>query len=114
MAASAFELPQDKRDNKRSRLLLTARMECHQGVVEVHLLNISHSGAKLAGSGFNDPTGNAAANAHLSTERAQHVAATLEAVGIPAEAITLEKPANATNGRPTLAEARRVEVTIRQ
>ncbi|MGN6122766.1 MAG: PilZ domain-containing protein [Sphingomonas oligoaromativorans] len=47
MAASAFELPQDKRDNKRSRLLLTARMECHQGVVEVHLLNISHSGAKL-------------------------------------------------------------------
>ncbi len=47
MAASAFEMPQDKRDNKRSRLLLTAQMECDQGVVEVHLLNISHSGAKL-------------------------------------------------------------------
>ncbi len=47
MAASAFDLPQDKRDNKRSRLLLTARMECSMGVVEVHLLNLSHSGAKL-------------------------------------------------------------------
>jgi hypothetical protein len=47
MAASAFELPYDKRDNKRSRLLLTAQMESDQGTVEVHLLNISHSGAKL-------------------------------------------------------------------
>jgi len=47
MAASAFDLPQDKRDNKRSRLLLTAQMECSMGVIEVHLLNISHSGAKL-------------------------------------------------------------------
>lgn len=47
MAASAFELPQDKRDNKRSRLLLKAHMECDRGRIEVHLLNISHSGAKL-------------------------------------------------------------------
>ncbi len=47
MAASAFELPEDKRDNKRSRLLLTAQMECSAGIIEVHLLNISHSGAKL-------------------------------------------------------------------
>ena len=47
MAASAFDLPHDKRDNKRSRLLLTARMECDRGMIEVHLLNISHSGAKL-------------------------------------------------------------------
>ncbi len=47
MAASAFDLPQDKRDNKRSRLLLTAHMDCARGQIEVHLLNISHSGAKL-------------------------------------------------------------------
>jgi hypothetical protein len=47
MAASAFELPRDKRDTKRSRLLLTAQMECDHGTIEVHLLNISHSGAKL-------------------------------------------------------------------
>jgi hypothetical protein len=47
MAASAFELPLDKRDNKRSRLLLTAQMECARGSIEVHLLNLSHSGAKL-------------------------------------------------------------------
>ena len=47
MAASAFDLPLDKRDNKRSRLLLTAQMVCDQGIVDVHLLNVSHSGAKL-------------------------------------------------------------------
>lgn len=47
MAASAFGLPEDKRDNKRSRLLLTAQMECSAGIIEVHLLNISHTGAKL-------------------------------------------------------------------
>jgi hypothetical protein len=47
MAASAFELPEDKRNNKRSRLLLTATMECAHGIIEVHLLNVSHSGAKL-------------------------------------------------------------------
>jgi hypothetical protein len=47
MAASAFELPEDKRDTKRSRLLLTAQMECPHGTIEVHLLNVSQSGAKL-------------------------------------------------------------------
>lgn len=47
MAASAFELPEDKRDTKRSRLLLTAQMECAHGTIEVHLLNISQAGAKL-------------------------------------------------------------------
>jgi len=47
MAASAFELPYDKRDTKRSRLLLTAHMESDRGTSEVHLLNISAAGAKL-------------------------------------------------------------------
>ena len=47
MAASAFELPYDKRATKRSRLLLTAQMESERGVSEVHLLNISAAGAKL-------------------------------------------------------------------
>ena len=47
MAASAFELPYDKRDTKRSRLLLTAQMESEHGTSPVHLLNISAAGAKL-------------------------------------------------------------------
>jgi hypothetical protein len=48
MAASAFELPEDKRDNRRQRLLLTLKMVDAQGAIhEVHLLNISHNGAKL-------------------------------------------------------------------
>jgi hypothetical protein len=45
--ASAFEMPEDKRDNKRQRLLLTAQMEFVDGVRDVHLLNISATGAKL-------------------------------------------------------------------
>jgi hypothetical protein len=49
MAASAFELPYDKRDAKRSLLLLTAQMESERGTSEVHLLNISAAGAKLDG-----------------------------------------------------------------
>lgn len=47
MAVHAFEMPADQRESKRSRLLLTAHMECAAGTVEVHLLNISQSGAKL-------------------------------------------------------------------
>lgn len=45
--ASVFEMPWDKRDNRRERLLLTARMEFVDGVRDVHLLNISVMGAKL-------------------------------------------------------------------
>ena len=47
MAASAFEMPEDKRDNRRQRLLLTAQMEDVQGLRDVHLLNISGTGAKV-------------------------------------------------------------------
>jgi hypothetical protein len=45
--ASAFEMPEDKRDNRRQRLLLTAEMSDLNGTREVHLLNISGTGAKL-------------------------------------------------------------------
>jgi hypothetical protein len=47
MAASAFELPEDKRDTKRQRLLLTAQLEDVHGLRDVHLLNISATGAKI-------------------------------------------------------------------
>ena len=74
----------------------------------------SHPGTTLAVSGFNDPTGNAAANAELSKKRAQAVKAALEATGIAADRIVLEKPAETTAADADMAQARRVEVTIRQ
>jgi outer membrane protein OmpA-like peptidoglycan-associated protein len=74
----------------------------------------AHPDAKLAVSGFNDPTGNAATNAALSKRRAQGVAAALGAAGIPAAAVALEKPADTTVTGTSNAEARRVEVTVKQ
>jgi outer membrane protein OmpA-like peptidoglycan-associated protein len=68
--------------------------------------------AKLAVSGYNDPTGNAAINARLSKERAQGVAKALEAAGIPATAIELVKPEATTDAAVDKAAARRVEVTV--
>lgn len=68
--------------------------------------------AKLAVSGFNDPTGNAAANAELSKTRAQAVKAALEKLGIPAAAVILEKPADTTGAGANNAESRRVEVVV--
>jgi outer membrane protein OmpA-like peptidoglycan-associated protein len=72
----------------------------------------AHPNAHLVVSGYNDPTGNAAANAALSKSRAQNVAAALEKAGVAASAITLEKPADSTSSI-TGAESRRVEVAVR-
>jgi outer membrane protein OmpA-like peptidoglycan-associated protein len=69
-------------------------------------------GSKLAVSGFNDPTGNAAANAALSKRRAEQVGKELAAIGIPAAAIELVKPAAATDASGDNTNARRVEVVI--
>jgi outer membrane protein OmpA-like peptidoglycan-associated protein len=70
--------------------------------------------AKLAISGYNDPTGNAAANAELSKNRAQNVKAAIEALGVAPERALLEKPAETTSTGVSNAEARRVEVVIRE
>ena len=72
----------------------------------------SHPGATLAVSGFNDPTGNAAANAELSKTRAQAVKAALEKLGIPADKVVLQKPADTTGAGTNNAESRRVEVVV--
>lgn len=72
----------------------------------------NNAGAKLAVSGFNDPTGNAAANAELSKKRAQAVGKALEATGIPAAAIELVKPAETTDTSGDNTNARRVEVVV--
>jgi outer membrane protein OmpA-like peptidoglycan-associated protein len=72
----------------------------------------AHPKATLSVSGYNDPTGDAAANAALSKRRAQEVAAALTATGIPAGSISLDRPADTTGGGGN-AEARRVEVTVK-
>ena len=69
--------------------------------------------AKIAVSGYNDPSGNAARNAELSKSRAQAVAKALEGAGIAATAINLEKPAASTDTTGGAAEARRVEVVVK-
>lgn len=68
--------------------------------------------ATLAVSGFNDPTGNAAANAELSKTRAQAVKAALEKLGIAADKVVLAKPADTTGAGADNAESRRVEVVV--
>ena len=72
----------------------------------------ANAGAKLGVSGFNDPTGNAAANAELSKKRAEAVGKALEAVGIPAASIEMVKPAASTDTGGSNASARRVEVVV--
>ena len=73
----------------------------------------ANSGTKLAVSGFNDPSGNAALNAEISKKRAQAVATALAAAGIPQGAIELVKPADTTSAAVTPEQARRVEVTVK-
>jgi outer membrane protein OmpA-like peptidoglycan-associated protein len=73
----------------------------------------ANTGATLAVSGFNDPTGNAAANAELSKKRAQAVGKALEAAGIPAAAIELVRPDETTDTSGDNTAARRVEVTVK-
>ena len=72
----------------------------------------AHAGSKLAVSGFNDPTGNAAANAELSKNRAQAVGAALASAGIAQSAIELVKPKQTTDAATDKAGARRVEVVV--
>lgn len=68
--------------------------------------------AKVAISGFNDPTGDAAANAELSKNRAQAVRAALVALGVPEAQTSLVKPDETTTEDVTPEQARRVELTI--
>lgn len=74
---------------------------------------VSNPAATLAVSGYNDPTGNAAANAELSKNRAQSVKAALEKLGFAADKVVLEKPAEVTTTGTDNSAARRVEVIIK-
>ncbi len=64
-------------------------------------------------SGYNDPTGNAELNAELSKNRAQAVQAALIAAGVPEASIDLVKPVDTTDEDTDMAQARRVEVTVK-
>ena len=64
-------------------------------------------------SGFNDPTGDVAANAELSRRRAQAVQAALVAAGVAEDRTVLEKPADSAAAASSLAAARRVDVVLR-
>lgn len=74
----------------------------------------ANASSKAVVSGFNDPTGNAAANAELSKNRAKGVAAALKAAGIAEDRVLLEKPTDTTGLALSNSEARRVEVTVRK
>ena len=74
----------------------------------------ANTDAKAVISGFNDPTGDAAANAELSKKRAQAVQAALVAEGISEDRTVLEKPAEASGTAATNAASRRVEVVVRK
>ena len=71
-----------------------------------------YAGTTLAVSGYNDKTGNAAANAGLSKKRAQAVQAALVSSGIADASVALVKPAETTDTKFDDAAARRVEVVV--
>lgn len=73
----------------------------------------ANPGARLAVSGFNDPRGDPAFNAELAKNRAQAVKAALVGIGVPEAAIDLEKPPETTDREVSLAEARRVDIVVK-
>ena len=69
------------------------------------------NGRKAVISGFHDTTGDPAKNEELAKQRAITVRDVLTGLGVPADKVTLEKPAVST-GTGNNAEARRVEVKL--
>ena len=70
------------------------------------------AGKKAVVSGYNDSTGNAAANEELAKNRALAVRSALLGFGVPESQIELRTPANTEAGQGNSAEARRVEVVL--
>lgn len=89
---------------------VAAEFADHAGALVDYLK--SHPDARAVISGFNDPTGDAAANAELSKNRAQAVQAALVALGVDEARTELEKPADATDASAGNAASRRVEVRL--
>jgi K(+)-stimulated pyrophosphate-energized sodium pump len=68
------------------------------------------AGKKAIVSGYVDATGNAAQNAEIAKARAEAVRDKLVALGVPADRVELQKPADIQAGAGPMA--RRVEVTL--
>lgn len=79
---------------------------------ELRAYAAAHPGDHLQVSGFNDPRGDAAFNAELSKNRAFAVRDALVKLGVDAARIDLVKPADTSDDRASLANARRVDVTV--
>ncbi len=73
----------------------------------------ANPGSRLSVSGYVDPRGDAAYNLELAKDRANKVAETLAAAGIPADRIDLEKPADIVGDGATLSAERKVEVKVK-
>ena len=71
----------------------------------------SHPSAKALVSGFHDPRGSLSTNQALSFNRATSVRDLLGTLGIAFDRVLLNKP-QSTTGSGSLAEARRVEVSV--
>jgi len=69
------------------------------------------AGRKAIVSGYHDTTGDAAINEALAKKRAETVRDVLVGLGVPADKVTLEKPAE-TTASGSNAAARRVEVKL--
>ncbi|MGH8852834.1 MAG: OmpA family protein [Telluria sp.] len=85
---------------KEKSAALIAHMNANPGVMAVI-------------SGFNDPTGDPAANAVLAKGRAEAVQQQLVDAGVAKERTMLEKPAETTGTATTNAGSRRVDVMLR-
>lgn len=70
-----------------------------------------NAGAKLAISGFHDPSGSQAVNEELAKQRAKAVREALMSAGIAEDRIEMRKP-QVTTGTGDAKEARRVEVSV--
>lgn len=110
-ATSASGVPQAKIYFNFNRVLLPANGGKQLAPVVDYLKK--HTNARVVIAGFHDPTGNPAANEMLAKDRATRVRAALLKAGVPASAISMEKPAQ-TTGTGDHKEARRVEVSIKE
>ena len=73
----------------------------------------AHPEARVSVSGYVDPRGSAAMNAELAKNRAVNVRVALIGVGIPANRIDLDKPADIVADAGSFANDRKVEVKIK-
>lgn len=84
--------------------------DAHDKAAEI--VQAAKDGKKLAISGFTDSTGDAAANAELSKQRAQAVQAFLIGEGVPEAQLELVKPEDTVGAVGKDQEGRRVEVSV--